>query len=308
MHGTVFVVGYEFVAPTGELSMPLGEYFHDGIEVWMRLDERERKNRVMERDGNVCQISGEPGEVHEIIARGGAGLMALAPWNMIVVTRANHNLLHSGKTKIIKFDPLDSKDGLHVNMNDRLMQKSRMHFYQAVSPGMAEEANKYRELLENFVAARTNNAWSAAKALDWLKNNDGHLIIGSKSYNALIAEIGLNSEFADPLRRSYSKANKLGLLQPALHLHPNRAEQIFRQIVPEKMESVLNDAKGLADKRSFQELINDNRKPKTARTRTYFVIDGDEKRMVEAPNIQGIKGEIIVDGVVKRDAKSEVKE
>jgi len=55
-------------------------------------------------------------------------------------------------------------------------------------------------------------------------------------------------------------------------------------------------------------LIDENKKPRTVNMRTYFVIDGNEKRLVEAPNIQGVKGEIIVDGVVKRDIRNEVKE
>jgi len=308
MHGTVWVDGYEFVAPTGKLSMPLSDYFPKGVENWVKLNEADRKAWVLWRDGNVCQISGELGEVHEIIARGGAGLMALVPWNMITVTRANHNLLHAVKSKIIKFDPLDSKDGLHINMNDRLMQKGRMHFYLVVSPGMAIVADRHRATLENFVKARINNSWSAAKALEWMKHNDGHRIIGSSSYNSLIAEIGLDSAFADPLRRTYSKANKLGLLQPALQVHPDRASKIFHQVQPEKMANVLSDAAGLTDNRSFNELLDDHRKPRTSRMRTYFVIDGGEKKLVEATNIQGIQGEIVVDGVVKRDVRNEVKE
>ena len=308
MIGTVWVEGHEFVAPTGKLSMPHSDYFPFGVENWVELHEIARKLWISERDGNVCQISGEFGEVHEIVARGGMGLKALAPWNMITVTRANHSLLHAGKSKIIKFDPLDSKDGLLVNMNDRLMQKSRIHFYNVTSPGMAVVADKHRATLEGFVKARINNMWEAAKALDWLKRNDGHAIIGCSSYNSLIAEIGLDTAFADPLRRTYFKSNELGVLESALHLHPERAEKILRQIKPEKIEFVLSEAKGLVDKRSFTDLIDENKKPRTVNMRTYFVIDGNEKRLVEAPNIQGVKGEIIVDGVVKRDIRNEVKE
>jgi len=308
MHGTVFVQGHQFVAPLTDLIMPLQEYFPCGIDTWVYLDEHERKELILERDGHVCQISGEHGEVHEIIARGGAGLMALAPWNMITITRANHNLQHAGKSKILKFDPLDMKDGLHVEMNDRQMQKNRMYFYSTTPPGAVNLAFKYREMLESFVKASVANLWVAAKAISWLKDNDGHTLLGSSSFNSMMAEMGLSTAFADPLRRTYSKAKELGVLEHALDLHPDRAGKIIRQVEPEKVDEVLTEAKGLPSKRDFDKLLDENKKPRTQSNRKYFVINGSDKKLVEAPNIQGIVGDIIVDGTVKRDVNNEVKE
>ena len=312
--GYINVGDYQYVAPHGDLCMPLRDYFASlGVTVseWYVLDEYERKQLIRKRDGDRCQVTGsEQCDVHELFTRGAARSLALVPWNMICLSREVHTEAHSRKVRFLRFDPLDTQGGLVVEIDGHVRQKSKLEFYQHKSDALVREAHEKRQTVEAFVDSLILNEWAVAQALTWLRENDGHQLLGESSHDAMLASIGVNISEAGRLRRCFVKARDKGVLNAARRLRPSRASEIMSLSSNERLSDRLLEAAGKKGWGDYKQYLQDtfpatNKRP---RNESFVAVDEDGFFSTHASDISKIPGRILIKGVVVRDVDSEIDE
>lgn len=302
MRGRVEVAGYEFVAPLEELSRPLEEYFEvfvgKPVDVWAGLTEHEAKDFIHIACGSRSLLSGETShDVHEILARGGAGGAALVPWNMVCLTRAEHNRMHSGDLRIERYDPLDPRHGLVVYEKSQRIPRRDLYFYSQPRPYLVQAAHDAAKVVRSSVLARINNDWEAAKRLAWLYENNGEIYMNADSFNAVCAELGLSPTAGNRMRRVYEKARSLGVADLARGVSIERASQIFLHVPEEKIPEALIDARGQSGA-DFKKAIGEYKRT-SPKMHKYVVINDGKIRLVRTDSYGGLKGVVVKGDVVK---------